>query len=342
MKKVLLVGVVIVAIALGAIVTLGYQYVKGKNVSLKQDELLIQIPTNTDFEQLKQLLIEQNILDNPQSFDWVAKLKRYGSNVRSGQYAIKNGWSNNQLINHLRGGQQQAQKVTFNNIRLLPELAGAVAPYFEFDSLALNSVLQDTAFFNQYNLQASEISTLFIPNTYQMYWNTTAEGFVKRMAKEHTKFWNDERKAKAEKQSLTPTQVSILASIVQQEVMHKGEAPKVAGLYLNRLKINMALQADPTLKYAANDFSITRVLNEHKTIDSPYNTYMYPGLPPGPICIPDVFALDAVLNPEKHDYLYMCAKEDFSGYHNFGKTNRQHERNARLYRRELNKRKIFR
>jgi len=342
MKKVLLVGIVIVAIALGVIVTLGYQYVKGKNVSLKQDELLLQIPTNTDFEQLKSLLKTENVLENHQSFEWVAKLKRYGSNVRSGQYLIKDGWSNNQLINHLRGGQQKAQKVTFNNIRLLPELAGAVAPYFEFDSLALNSVLTDTSFFKQYNLQAAEISTLFIPNTYQMYWNTTPEGFVKRMAKEHAKFWNDERKAKAEKQGLSPTQVSILAAIVQQEVMHKGEAPKVAGLYLNRLKINMALQADPTLKYAANDFSITRVLNEHKTIDSPYNTYMYPGLPPGPICIPDVFALEAVLNPEKHNYLYMCAKEDFSGYHNFAKTNREHERNARLYRRELNKRKIFR
>ena len=206
----------------------------------------------------------------------------------------------------------------------------------------LLNLLKDKAYVSQLGFKETTLPSLFLPNTYQMYWNTDAKGFVSRMKREYTNFWTDERVQKANEKGLTPVEVSVLASIVDEETQKADEKPLVAGLYLNRLKRGMRLQADPTLKYALGDFSIKRLLNDDMEINSPYNTYKYAGLPPGPIRIPSIVGLNAVLDAASHKYLYMCAKEDFSGYHNFAKTLSQHNQNAAKYRRELNKRGIRR
>ena len=202
--------------------------------------------------------------------------------------------------------------------------------------------LTDTTFLLETGLNANNVSCLFIPNTYEFYWNTSAKEFVDRMQKEYNKFWNKERLKKSAAIGLTKFEVSALASIVEIESYKKDERPIIAQLYLNRLKKRMKLQSDPTIIFAIGDFTIRRVLTKDLKIKSPFNTYLHKGLPPGPICIPSVNAIDAVLNATKNNYLFMCAKEDFSGYHNFAKTSREHSKNARKYRRALNKRKIMR
>jgi UPF0755 protein len=208
------------------------------------------------------------------------------------------------------------------------------------DSAEVIQRLTDKTYLAQYGLTPETAVCLFIPNTYEVYWTMNAEQFVARMKKEHTRFWNEERRAKARAQGLTPEEVVTLASIVDEETNKNDEKPMVAGLYLNRLKRGMLLQADPTVKYAHGKFDLRRILLVHLTIDSPYNTYKYAGLPPGPIRIPSMAAIESVLNPAKHNYLYMCAKEDFSGYHNFASTLSQHNANARRYQQALNQRGI--
>ena len=251
--------------------------------------------------------------------------------------------SNNDLVNLLRSGKQSPVKLTFNTIRTYEDLAGKVANQIEADSISLLKALRNPDLANKYGFSTATFFTLFIPNTYEFYWNTSAEEFIQRMAREYKSFWNESRRAKAKAIGLSQSEVAILASIVQAEQMsHPDERPKVAGLYLNRLKRGMRLQSDPTLVFAIGDFSINRVLNQHKSIQSPYNTYLYSGLPPGPINLPELSSLEAVLNPEQHSYLYMCAKADFSGYHHFSKTLSQHNVYAKEYQRELNRRKIMR
>ncbi|HAZ24348.1 MAG TPA: endolytic transglycosylase MltG, partial [Algoriphagus sp.] len=201
--------------------------------------------------------------------------------------------------------------------------------------------LQDSVYIRKFDFNEETIMSMFIPNTYEVWWNTSPEALFDRMYKEYNDFWTDERKKKAAELGLNPKEVSTLASIVQAESQKKDERAKIAGVYLNRLKLNMPLQADPTLVFALGDFSLKRILNIHKETESPYNTYKYAGLPPGPINLPDINSLDAVLNYEDHDYLYFCAKEDFSGYHAFAKTLSEHNANARRYQAALNAAKIF-
>jgi UPF0755 protein len=251
--------------------------------------------------------------------------------------------SNNELINLLRAGMQEPVKVTFNTVRTKEQLAGKVAKNIEADSLSIITLLNDADFCAKYGFDRYKIITLFLPNTYEFYWNTSAEDFVERMAKEYKNFWNEERKQKAKKIGLTQSEVATLASIVQAEQsIHRSEWPMVAGLYMNRINKGMMLQSDPTLIFAIGDFTINRVLNKDKEIESPYNTYKHIGLPPGPILLPETKAIDAVLNFEKHEFVYMCAKEDLSGYHNFSKTLSQHNIYAQRYREALNKRGIMR
>ena len=239
-------------------------------------------------------------------------------------------------------GETVPVKVTFNNVRTKADLASKISKNLECDSLEVISLINNPEFVAKYGFNETTILTLFLPNTYQFNWATTAEEAVQRMAKEYKKFWTAERKEKARKLNLSQSEIAILASIVQAEqTVHADERPKVAGLYINRLRIGMALQSDPTLVYGLGDFSIRRVLNKHKDIDSPYNTYRHKGLPPGPINLPNIKSLDAVLNYESHNYLYMCAKEDFTGYHNFAKNYNQHLIYARKYQKELNRRKIY-
>ena len=233
-------------------------------------------------------------------------------------------------------------KVTFNHLRTKEQLAGKISTQIEADSIAIINQLSDTTFLIETGLNNDNVSCLFIPNTYEFYWNTSATEFLNKMQKEYDKFWNNERLKKAATIGLTKFEVSALASIVEMESYKKEERPIIARLYLNRLKKGMKLQSDPTIIFAVGDFTIRRVLTKDLKIDSPYNTYLHKGLPPGPICLPSINAIDAVLNASKNDYLFMCAREDFSGYHNFAKTSKEHSKNARKYRRALNKRKIMR
>lgn len=295
------------------------------------------IPTNADYQQVLDSLYSNDLVGDKNSFEWLAQKKGYPDHVRPGRYILKNGMSNNQLVNLLRGGLQTPVKLTFNNIRDIRSLAGRVGQQIEADSVDLVALLSDQDTLQSLGFNKQTIPAMFLPDTYEFYWNTSAEQFVKKMKREYDRFWNEERLNKAKSVGLTPVQVSILASIVDKETNKTDEMARIAGVYLNRLRDGWLLQADPTLVFASGDFELKRVLNVHKEIDSPYNTYKYAGLPPGPICIPSLAAINSVLNPEKHHFYYFCAKEDFSGYHNFAKTLSEHNRNAERYQRALSR-----
>ena len=302
----------------------------------------IYIPTGSDFNDVKSILYEDDMIMNTNTFEWLVEKKNYKNNARPGRYLIHENMGNNQLINLLRSGNQDPVRVTFNNIRFKEELAGIIANQIEADSLAIINILDDREILKEYGFTPETAKLLFIPNTYEFFWNTSAEQVLERMYREYNAFWNNDRKRKAEKINLSPLEVGTLASIVKAETYMPDEYAKVAGVYINRLKRNMPLQADPTIIFAVGDFSIRRVLNRHLEIDSPYNTYKNAGLPPGPISIPDPRVLDGVLNYQQHEYLYFCAKDDFSGYHAFAKTYSQHLANARRYQNALNQRRIMR
>ena len=321
-----------------------YSRVYQPNIVLPDNtEKYIYIPTSAEFHDVVKVLSENGLLINANSFEWLAKQKKYTSNIKAGRYKINRALNNNDLVNLLRSGKQTPIKVTFNNLRNKEQLAGRIASQIEADSLSIINYITDTTFLNKLQLTTDNVACLFIPNTYEFYWNTSVEGFVNRMVKEYSSFWNSSRKKKAAAIKLNYYQVSALASIVEKEQnIKRDERPEIAGLYLNRLKKRMKLESDPTLIFALNDFTIKRVLNKDKKVDSPYNTYKHKGLPPGPICIPSINAIDAVLNASDHKYIFMCAKEDFSGYHNFAKTYAKHLINARRYQKALNKRKIMR
>ena len=318
-----------------------YMVVVAPNVKLEKREKYFTISTGSDFADVKETLIELNVLRNVRSFDWVAEQKEYKGQVKPGRYLLINGMSNNRLVNLLRSGKQEPVKVTFNNVRFKEDLASKVGRIIEADSAQIISLLNSSEFVSTYGFNTSTILTLFLPNTYEFWWNTSAEEFVERMAKEYRTFWTEERTEKARKLGLTQSEVSILASIVQKETNQSDEKPTIAGVYYNRLKKGMPLQADPTLVYANRDFEARRILHKHKVIDSPYNTYKYRGLPPGPICLPNISSIDAVLNIKPHNYLYFCAKADGSGYHSFASNYAEHLKNAREFQRELNRREVF-
>ena len=297
----------------------------GKDVSLY-------IPTNSDYKYVRNEIYSLNVLKSKKAFDWLAKKSHYNEKVHAGRYILTDGMTNQQLVNMLRMGHQTPVKVVFNNMRTVEQLAGRISEQIEADS---TSIIEEI-------LNNEEVdATTFIPNTYEFYWNTDAEDFVAKMIVEHDRFWNETRLNKAKSLKLTPRQVSILASIVDKETRKVSEMPRIAGVYINRLNKRWPLQADPTLVFAIGDYNIRRVLDVHKKIDSPYNTYKYPGLPPGPICIPSIAAIDAVLDAEKHNYFYFCAKDDLSGYHVFASNINEHNRNAERYRKALNKNKIY-
>ena len=306
------------------------------------DDKFLYIPTGSDFNAVIEILEKDNLLVNTQSFRWLALKKNYQNHVYAGRYKIDSNMNNNDLINRLRSGYQEPVKLMFNSVRTRENLAGKISRQIEADSLELLELFYNDSVINSFGLKQETITCIFLPNTYEFWWNTRAEGFVSRMHKEYKRFWNDNRMAKAEKLNLTKEDVVTLASIVDEETLYNNEMPRVAGVYINRLRKRMHLQADPTLKFAIGDFTIKRVLNVHKQIDSPYNTYKRYGLPPGPISIPSIAAIDAVLNYEQHSYIYFCAKPDFSGYHNFAKNLSQHNINARNYQRALNKERIWR
>lgn len=280
---------------------------------------------------------------NPKSmkgFKIIAEQKGYDKNIKTGRYAIKPTDNMRYLHRRLSLGYQTPVNLTIGSVRTMDRIARNASRQLMIDSTEIIGLLNDTAYLNTIGYTQQTIPALFIPNTYEVYWNISAEDFMKRMIKEHKVFWNEERIKKAKSIGLTPEEVATLASIVEEETAVNAEKPVVAGLYINRLKRGMLLQADPTIKFSLQDFGLKRILFKHLDVNSPYNTYKHAGLPPGPIRIPSIQGLESVLNHAHHNYLYMCAKEDFSGTHNFAVTSTQHAANARRYQQALNRRNI--
>ncbi len=333
-KKIISIVSIIAVLAL-----IGYGYIQYRdifagNTKFSDTEVYVQIPTGATFDEVKKIM--EPYVENMERFEKVAEKKSYDIKAdKSGQFLLKKGMNSNEIINALR--QNVPVKLAFNNQERLEDFAGRIASQLEPDSLKLMTSFKDKKFLDENGFNQTNVLCMFIPNSYEFYWNISADKFRDRMAREYIKFWNADRLAKAEKLGLTPIQVYILASIVHKETVKVDERPKVAGVYLNRLNQGIKLEADPTVIYAvkkqANDFSlvIKRVLNKDLATDSPYNTYKYDGLPPGPIAMPDVSAIDAVLNPEHHDYIYFCASVTRFGYHEFAVTAAQHEVNRQKY-----------
>lgn len=316
-----------------------YQKIFGASV-IENTNLFIK--SNMDYDNVKALLTS-NVKDI-NSLDLVAKLKKF-SNPKGGMYQLKKGMSMNDVVNVLRSGNQTAVKVAFNNQDSLEKLAGRIAKQIETDSIALLNAMKDPTFLTNNNFTEKSALGMYIPNSYQLYWNTSAEKFRDKMLHEYNRFWNQNRVAKAKKLKLSINEAITLASIVQKETAQNAERPMVAGLYLNRLRDGWPLQADPTVIYAMKEkkgqnFIIKRVLNKYLTVDSPYNTYKNKGLPPTLIGMPDVSAIEAVLNPSKHNYYYMCASPTKIGFHDFATSLAQHNRNAKKYQKWISKRGI--
>lgn len=301
----------------------------------------IYIDESKDYNSILSQIDTTAHVENSGNFKQLASYMKYPDNIKTGRYAITPDMDIRKAIRVLQSGQQLPIQLKFNNIRTKNDLAERISRQLMLSDDELKNTLNNSDIAQQYGFDSENFVAMFIPNTYEVYWDISAKDFLDRMKKEYERFWTEERIKKASDQGLTPIEASILASIVEEECYFSDEYPTVAGLYLNRLKRGQLLQADPTVKYAVGDFGLKRILNKHLEVDSPYNTYKNIGLPPGPIRIPSIKGLDAVLNPSKHNYLYMCAKEDFSGRHNFAVTHAEHERNANRYRNELNKRRIY-
>lgn len=296
--------------------------------------VVVCIPTGSDFKGVTDTLLRAGVIDDVEGFSWLAgKMGYKKSRMRAGRFEVKAGWTNRELIYHLRGGEQHPVAVVLSNERTLENIAGKVARFLEPDSLAFLRILSDPVVQSKLGLKPETMMTLFIPNTYAMFWNATPEDFVKRMKKEHDAYWSKNNRQKlAASLKLSTQEVYTLASIVEKETNYKPERPTIAGVYLNRLRIDMKLQADPTCVFGSGDLNTRRVTNYHTTYDSPYNTYQYKGLPPGPICMASTNSIQAVLQPENHDFLYFCARADDSGTHAFAATLPGHNVNVARFR----------
>lgn len=333
--------IIVILLAAGAAYYL-YNLVFEPNIWTPEGkEVALYIPTGSDWDDMRTILYKNGLVVHRKDFEWLAEKKNLPSRVLPGKYMIKDGLSNNDLIDLLRSGEQVPVKVIFNNVRNVYQLAEKVGGQIEADSASIAKILSDTNELKKMGFNRETIATLFIPNTYEFYWNTDAPGFISRMQEENQKFWNSYRTSRAKAMEMTKEEIVTLASIVEKETNKNDEKAAIAGVYINRLVYEWRLQADPTVVYAVGDFNIRRVLNVHKKVESPYNTYSRLGLPPGPICIPSISSIDAVLNYEDHGYFYFCAKDDLSGYHVFAKTGRQHNKNAKKYQQALNDLKIY-
>lgn len=293
------------------------------------------------YEDVKDSLRVKGILVNETAFDLLSKRKRYISNIEPGRYVITDNMSYNDIVNLLRSGNQSPVRIIFNNIRTLADLSQRLGKQLAIDSASIHSSLIDESLYKDEGFTRENIIAAFIPDTYEVYWTIKPEELISRMIREFRSFWNSERLEKANKLGLTPVEVSILASIVDDEVLKEEEKPIIAGVYINRLNRDMPLQACPTIKFALNDFTLRRILKEHLTIDSPYNTYIHTGLPPGPVRSASKSGINAVLNAEDHNYLYFVARHDFSGYHHFSESLRDHINYANKYHIELNRLDIY-
>lgn len=344
-KRILLTIVLAGIVAAGIFSYYVYKTIFLPNTSFENETAFVLVSSDRSYQEVRQQLVP--LLKNIESFDKVAQKKGYVANVKPGKYAIKKGMNNNDIVNSLRSKNIPIQ-ISFNNQERLENLAGRIAEQIEADSLSLLQKITDETYLVQNGFNSENGLNLFIPNTYEFYWNSSAETFRDRMLTEYNRFWNEQRLKKASQLGLSPHQVMNLAAIVQKETARVDERPRVAGVYLNRLRVGMLLQADPTVIFAikkeTGDFDtvIKRVLFKDLEIDSPYNTYKYPGIPPGPISMPDISSIEAVLNPEKHDYFYFVADVSNPGYHLFAKSLAQHNRNRQQYIKWINKQGINR
>lgn len=337
-KKILLAILVIGLIVAAFFANFVYKAMLKPNTAFNNDTAYIFVPTNANYDEVRSQL--EPLLEDIDSFDDLAEQKKYTTNIKAGRFEIKKGMTNNDIINSIRS-KNLPITVSFNNQETLEKLAGRVANQIEADSVSLLNTMKDSSFLVENKFKEETALGMYLPNSYEFFWNTSAESFRKRMLKEYNRFWTDARIKKAHDNGLSQDQVIALASIVYEESKQASEQPRIAGVYMNRLRIGMPLQADPTLKFAAyklpeyKNTVIKRVLNVHKEIESPYNTYKNRGLPPGLIAMPDISAINAVLNYEKHSYLYFAADAKRFGFHKFAKTLAQHNVNARAYQRYL-------
>ncbi len=339
LKRILLIVLFIGLLVGGLFAFMVYRTFFSPNTSFDMEEVYVYIPTDTEYPELRELVAPY--LEDLDAFDAVARRKQYAGNVKPGKYPILKGMNNNEIVNALRS-RNTPVRVSFNNQETAAALAGRVAQQIEADSGALLEAFTEPRYLAENGWTEDQTLVPFIPNSYEFYWNTSAEAFRDRMVQEYRRFWTDERDGKAQRQGLSREEVISLAAIVQKETAKADERPRVAGLYLNRIRQGIPLQADPTIIFAIKkatgnyDTVIKRVLYRDLELDSPYNTYKNKGVPPGPIFMPDISAVDAVLNPENHRYLFMVADTENFGYHIFAETLAQHNRNKVQYVRWLN------
>ena len=309
------------------------QQIFSKNTKFSEKEVYVHIPTDANYETAKQIITPY--IEHMDRFEMVASKRNYPENVKAGRFLFTKGMNSYELLKALRSNVPV--KLAFNNQERLENFAGRISSQIEADSISLLKTIKDSVFMKENGFNEENVFAMFIPNTYELYWNTSSIKFRDKMIKEYRKFWTEERINKAKLQNLTQVEATVLASIVHKESVKKDERPRIAGVYLNRLRLGMPLQADPTVIYAikkkSNDFDqvIKRVFYNDLVMSSPYNTYVNTGLPPGPIAMPDITAMDAVLNPEKHDYIFFCASVERFGYHDFAATLSEHNKNAKKY-----------
>ena len=340
-NKKILISVIVFSTLLSSISVYLYQMFYSPNFLINQKDKFLMIEDNMNFNDVRNKLIQDTILNDVLSFSVLSKAMKYNQNIKSGAYKIKSNMSNYSLIKMLRSGNQTPINISFNYARRIEDLAPIITNKLKINEDEFMNYIELNEN-NLYGFNRNNILSMFLPDTYQVYWNITVKELFERMYKEHSKFWNNKRKDKLKKLGLEIIDFSTLASIVSSETNNIDEAKKIAGVYINRLRNNMLLAADPTLIYAANDYSIKRVLNKHKKIKSPYNTYINRGLPPGPIKMSSKKMIDATLDYNNHDFFFFCLKDDFSGYHVFATKLSEHNKNAKKFQRALNKRKIYR
>ncbi len=340
MKAILRIGFILLLLVAVA-GYMGYKWIFEPNTNISEPYELY-IKSQTTYEELQNQLITDSVLVNNWSFTQVSRLMKYGPDqIPSGRYIIQPNWSNKQIISALRAGRQSPIKLTISNARTVEDIAGVVAKKIEPDSIEILALFNDASLIEEYGFKPETIISMILPDTYEMYWNTDAKGFFSKMKGEYDIYWAKHTE-RVNTLDMSPAEISTLASIVEKESNSTSERPIIAGVYLNRLEQGVKLQADPTVVFGIGDFTIRRVLNRHLAQDTPYNTYLHEGLPPGPICMPSKSSIEAVLHAEEHDYLFFCAKPGYNAGHAFAVDNRQHERNASVYRKWLNQERILR
>ncbi len=318
-----------------------YRIFYGLNVTKEEGAYQLFIPTGSTYDSVLAIVKRDTVLKDVSGFDWLARKMEYDQSVQPGRYLLTKGMTNKDIVRKLRAGNQDPVKVFFNKYRTKSDLAAFASTKLELDSAELVEIMDDSAQLAQFGFTPHTVISVFLSDQYEFYWNTNAQKLFEKMLKEYEKYWNSSRLAQASNKNLTPIEVMTLASIVEEETNNNPEKPRVAGVYLNRIKKGMKLQADPTVKFALQDFTLRRITLRHTHFESPYNTYVTAGLPPGPICIPSKESIEAVLEAETHEYIFFCAKGDGSGTHLFARTYQEHINNANRYRRHLDNNGIF-